>query len=735
MILCPNCGTQKAPNQAICSNCGTRACPTGHTMGQFSQYCSKCNWKDSGWKPPDRSKAQDFASPPAAEFADTNPESGCPICRAKMTPNAEKCLNCGYIFNVQPRPSQPMAAAASRATITPVAPGSNFNAQQAPLVMPVKPDYACPQCKSRVPPHTNKCLVCGFVGEMTYIIPQRQTTVSAPFPGRPSQQPAVSGFTGQPRAQVSPVTSPPPQPMKQPGYAPPPPQQRAVHGAAAAKGSQPGYPGMQSKAMPEGGMKRSCPSCRGSVPPDSGICPQCGFRMGMNRPPSKMGLNPEEFARNYTSSQVMDMQSQEENSYSLAGTDVKDMGRRTQYGAKGKSYAGEKQEKRREKGRAMDTSLERKFPVGFLVAILLLSAAIVAVVIVITSKMFAPSTPAVSPLIIKDVTATMVADNQASASWTTNDQSSSQVIICDPDGICTWTEPDKNMVTAHTVTIPNIKTGVKYHLTVKSIDSGGHEATAETSIGSATSVPTPSSPSPAGATPPVIKDTTVSSITESSAVIKWTTDKDASSQVEYGVAATYGTSSQLDEMLMASHSVSLSGLTPDTTYHFRVKSKDAGKNEALSADQTFKTLSSVSSIPIGIAKGNRAPDFTLKNINGEDVKLSSLKGKVVLLNFWFIGCTYCIAEMPYIQAVKETWTKKELVVLAVNIQDSADQIKAWLASKGYTFSLLIGSGVDSLYKVTTAPTTFFIDANGIIQKSQVGSFDNQSQIEAILNSL
>jgi len=90
-------------------------------------------------------------------------------------------------------------------------------------------------------------------------------------------------------------------------------------------------------------------------------------------------------------------------------------------------------------------------------------------------------------------------------------------------------------------------------------------------------------------TPPSISSVTASSMTTSSALITWTTDKTSTSEVEYGTTASYGSSSPLNSSLVASHSVALPGLTSGTTYHYRVKSKDAAGNEATSGDYTFGT--------------------------------------------------------------------------------------------------------------------------------------------------
>jgi hypothetical protein len=93
-------------------------------------------------------------------------------------------------------------------------------------------------------------------------------------------------------------------------------------------------------------------------------------------------------------------------------------------------------------------------------------------------------------------------------------------------------------------------------------------------------------------TPPVISGVGASDITTSTATITWTTDEWATSEVEYGLTTSYGsTASPALPALVTSHSVTLSDLSAGTTYHFRVKSKDASENEAMSGDFTFTTES------------------------------------------------------------------------------------------------------------------------------------------------
>jgi hypothetical protein len=92
-----------------------------------------------------------------------------------------------------------------------------------------------------------------------------------------------------------------------------------------------------------------------------------------------------------------------------------------------------------------------------------------------------------------------------------------------------------------------------------------------------------------GSTGPVISAIAASGITTSGATVTWTTDEAADSQVEYGTSAAYGNATTLATALVTNHSETLSGLSTNTLYHYRVKSRDSAGNLATSGDATFTT--------------------------------------------------------------------------------------------------------------------------------------------------
>lgn len=91
----------------------------------------------------------------------------------------------------------------------------------------------------------------------------------------------------------------------------------------------------------------------------------------------------------------------------------------------------------------------------------------------------------------------------------------------------------------------------------------------------------------AAETTPIISGVCASEPIQASAVVTWTTDVPATSQVEYGLTTAYGSATSLNESLVTSHSATLTDLEPDSVYHFRVRSEDAKGSAAISEDYTF----------------------------------------------------------------------------------------------------------------------------------------------------
>lgn len=138
---------------------------------------------------------------------------------------------------------------------------------------------------------------------------------------------------------------------------------------------------------------------------------------------------------------------------------------------------------------------------------------------------------------------------------------------------------------------------------------------------------------------------------------------------------------------------------------------------------------------IGNQVGDIAPDFTLKDLDGNTVTLSSLRGKKVILNFWATTCPYCKIEMPALnQFIKSH--KDDTVLLAIDLGESPSKVKQYLEGKGYEFTVLLDTDLSTIYdyQVQFIPMSYFIDKNGIIRAISNGAM-TYDEIEEYYKSI
>ena len=135
--------------------------------------------------------------------------------------------------------------------------------------------------------------------------------------------------------------------------------------------------------------------------------------------------------------------------------------------------------------------------------------------------------------------------------------------------------------------------------------------------------------------------------------------------------------------------------------------------------------------------GSKAPDFELFDLEGKTHKLSDYKGTPILLNFWATWCGPCRSEMPHLEEVYEEWNIKGLTFFAVNVGESSTDVISFLDYFGFTMPVLLDGAktVSRKYGVSGIPTTYFIDANGIIQNRVVGAFPDRQSIERYVTKL
>ncbi|HOC31962.1 MAG TPA: TlpA disulfide reductase family protein, partial [Armatimonadota bacterium] len=121
--------------------------------------------------------------------------------------------------------------------------------------------------------------------------------------------------------------------------------------------------------------------------------------------------------------------------------------------------------------------------------------------------------------------------------------------------------------------------------------------------------------------------------------------------------------------------------------------------------------------------GKSAPDFELPTLDGSPaVKLSNLKGKTVMLDFWATWCPPCRAALPDVNSARKAFADKGFVLLTINNEPKADDVKAWMKKEGYTFTVLrdMERKASSAYKVTGIPTNVLIGPDGNVLEYVVG---------------
>ena len=150
----------------------------------------------------------------------------------------------------------------------------------------------------------------------------------------------------------------------------------------------------------------------------------------------------------------------------------------------------------------------------------------------------------------------------------------------------------------------------------------------------------------------------------------------------------------------------------------------------VAADDTSTPIITPAPAPV---LGASAPSFALARLDGERVDLRTLRGTPLVLNFWATWCEPCRIEMPLLQSRYEAGRAQGLRVLAVNFDEAEPLVRSFVEDLGLTFDVLLDPGayVQGLYRVRGYPTTFFVDARGVIRGHKVGALE-PAELDALL---
>jgi peroxiredoxin len=136
--------------------------------------------------------------------------------------------------------------------------------------------------------------------------------------------------------------------------------------------------------------------------------------------------------------------------------------------------------------------------------------------------------------------------------------------------------------------------------------------------------------------------------------------------------------------------------------------------------------------------GQSAPDFTLQDLSGHPVTLSSYHNqKVVLMDFWATWCGPCRMAMPGLQDLADKFKGRDLEILSVDQGEPADQVRNLIERQKYTFHVVLDQdqAVGNKYGVQAIPTLVLVDTNGVVQWMRVGYSENEDDLRQLVDKL
>jgi peroxiredoxin len=130
-----------------------------------------------------------------------------------------------------------------------------------------------------------------------------------------------------------------------------------------------------------------------------------------------------------------------------------------------------------------------------------------------------------------------------------------------------------------------------------------------------------------------------------------------------------------------------------------------------------------------------APQFVVRSVDGQTVKLSQFRGRPVIVDFWATWCVPCRASLPDLNVMQSRFAQRGLVVLGLSVDDdnNAPEIRAFVKKMGLRFPVALADErvMDQYGPIRSIPTTFFINRGGLVVRRVVGYVDSETLQEYV----
>ena len=152
-------------------------------------------------------------------------------------------------------------------------------------------------------------------------------------------------------------------------------------------------------------------------------------------------------------------------------------------------------------------------------------------------------------------------------------------------------------------------------------------------------------------------------------------------------------------------------------YFFDTSSLAKSINQGAGLDELYGDMGVIKVPDVKVAV-----EIKLKDVHGNEVRLSDFRGKIVFLNFWTTWCPTCRIEMPSMEKLHQKFKDKDFAMVAIDLQESASQVKAFFKEYKLTFTALLDSTgeVGTRFRINAIPTTLILDQKGQIIAKAVG---------------